>query len=87
MPREPRRSPPARGYGPGPKAAVIAGVMTWILGYAMPNYALWYSGIFGGSLMALASAIGLVEFILATLAGAWVYKPAGPGRGSLASAG
>lgn len=63
-------------YGPGPRTAVMAGVMTWILGYALPNYSFWAVGIFSGSLMAIASAIGLAELILATLAGAWVYKPA-----------
>ena len=64
-------------YGPGPNTAVIAAVMTWMLGYALPHYSFWAAGIFSGSLMALASAIGLAELILATLAGAWIYKPAG----------
>ncbi len=60
-------------YGRGGRTAVIAGVMIWSVGYAMPNYALWYSGLLDGALMAVKSAVGLPEFVLATLAGAWVY--------------
>jgi hypothetical protein len=60
-------------YGSWRKTAVITGVTTWILALALPNYALWLFGIFGGSLLAMASAFGVFEFILAALAGAWVY--------------
>ena len=63
-------------YGPGAKTAIMAGSMTWLLSVFMPNCAVWALGIFGGSLVAKASALGLVELILATLAGAWIYKPA-----------
>ena len=64
-------------YGPGPKTAVIAAVVTWMLCFALPHYSFWAAGIFAGSFMALASAIALAELILATLVGAWIYKPVG----------
>jgi len=64
-------------YGAGSKTAVLAGAATWVLGYALPNYAIWTFGILGGSLLARASAIALVQMVLATLAGAALYNWAG----------
>jgi hypothetical protein len=61
-------------YGSWLKTAVIAGVTTWILGVALPSSAIWLFGIFGGSLLAIASAFGVIEFVLAAVAGAWVYN-------------
>ena len=61
-------------YGSWLKTAVVAGVTTWILALALPNYALWLFGIFGGSLVAMASAFGIFEVVLAALAGARVYN-------------
>lgn len=64
-------------FGSGSKTAIIAGAMTWVLGCALPNGLIWAFGIFEGSLMATSSAVGLVELVLATLAGAWLYRSAG----------
>ena len=61
-------------YGSWLKTALVAGVTTWILALALPNYALWLFGIFGGSLLAMASAFAVFEIVLAALAGAWVYN-------------
>lgn len=60
--------------GPGAKTAVIAGLFGWFAVY-------FYSGIINGVLfgipmgtMLMVSAYGLVEYILAAVAGAWLYK-------------
>lgn len=61
---------------PGPKAAIVAAVIAWFGIYL-------YSGIINGILFGiplntilLVLVWGLVEYILAALAGAWVYKEA-----------
>jgi hypothetical protein len=60
--------------GPGPKTAIIAGLFGWFGVY-------FYSGIINGVIlgippgtMAMVCAYGLVEYALAALAGAFVYK-------------
>ena len=64
-------------YSSGSKTAALAGAVTWVLGYALPNYSIWTFGILGGSLLVRASAIALVQIVLATLAGAALYNWAG----------
>jgi len=62
--------------GPGPKAAVVAAVVLWFGIYL-------YSGVinmllFGipMNLMIIGFVWGLVEYIIATIAGAWAYSEA-----------
>jgi hypothetical protein len=62
--------------GPGVKTAIIAGLFPWFGVY-------FYSGIINGVLfgismgtMAMVLVWGLVEFALAGIAGAWLYKEA-----------
>ena len=62
--------------GPGPKTAVIAGLFAWFGVY-------FYSGIINGMLagfsagtMATIVVWGLVQYALAGIAGAWLYKEA-----------
>ena len=64
-------------YGAGVKTAMLAGAATWILGYALPNYSIWTFGILDGPLVSRASAIGFVQIVLATVAGAALYNWAG----------
>jgi hypothetical protein len=63
-------------FGPGPKAAIIAALLAWFGIY-------FYSGLINGVLfgiplgtMLMVLAWGLVEYIIATLAGAALYKEA-----------
>jgi hypothetical protein len=63
-------------FGPGVKTAIIAGLFAWFGIY-------FYSGIINGVLfgipmntMILVLVWGLVEFALAAVAGAWLYKEA-----------
>jgi hypothetical protein len=62
--------------GPGVKTAIIAGLFAWFAVY-------FYSGIINGVLfgipmgtMCMVVVYGLVEYILAAVAGAWLYKEA-----------
>lgn len=60
--------------GPGPKTAIVAALVLWFAIY-------FYVGIIYGILLvqpmnaiAIAAVFGLVEYIVAAIAGAWVYK-------------
>jgi hypothetical protein len=62
--------------GPGPKAAIIAGLIAWFATYV-------YTGIINGVLFAVPSNVlliglvwGLVEYAIGAIAGAWVYTEA-----------
>jgi hypothetical protein len=62
--------------GPGVKTAILAGLIAYFFVYV-------YSGVingvmFGlpGSLICLSLVWGLVEYVLAAIAGAWLYKEA-----------
>jgi hypothetical protein len=61
-------------YGAGPKTALGAGVAVWILGYLMATVGLMPMELFPARLMYIGLAVGLVEILLGTLAGAYFYK-------------
>lgn len=61
-------------YGPGPKTALYAGLGIWLLGYCLPTLTWVPMGLFPGHLVAFAIVVGLVEILLATEAGAWLYQ-------------
>ncbi len=61
-------------YGAGPKTALYAGGAVWLLGYGLPTLTWIPMGLFPADLMALAVVGGLVEILLATEAGAWLYR-------------
>jgi len=61
-------------FGPGPKTALIAAFVGWFCVY-------FYCGILNAtlfnmpaSLMLMGMVWGIVEYAVATLAGAWLYK-------------
>ena len=61
-------------FGPGPKTAIIAGLFGWFGVY-------FYCGIVNGVLFGIPTGTmmmfvgwGLVEYTLAAIAGAWLYK-------------
>lgn len=63
-------------FGAGPKTAIIAALFAWFGIY-------FYIGVIQGllfgtplNLLLIMLAWGLVEYIVATLAGAWLYKEA-----------
>ena len=61
-------------YGAGPKTAVCAGAAVWGLGYLLAAVTPIALHLFPRRLMAVGLAVGLVEAIVGTLAGAWLYR-------------
>ena len=63
-------------YGAGAATAVIAALGVWVIGYALPNFEIWLNGIFPARLVCIGTLVGLVEIIVAGVAGSAVYKEA-----------
>ena len=61
-------------FGAGPKTAVIAGVGFWFIGYLLPMVGWSSIGLYSTSMLITWTLLGLVEMIVATLLGAWIYK-------------
>jgi hypothetical protein len=61
-------------YGAGPKTAACAGAAVWGLGYLLASVTPLALHLFPRHLMAIGLAVGLVEVIAGTLAGAWLYR-------------
>lgn len=61
-------------FGPGPRTALRAALMLWLLVYVQSAIGIAPLNLFPPRLMLLGLPISLVEIVLATLAGAWLYK-------------
>jgi hypothetical protein len=60
--------------GAGPKTAICAGLMIWATTYVLGSAAPVFLHLFPVGLMATGLAVGLVETVVAGLAGAYFYK-------------
>jgi len=61
-------------YGPGPKAAIVSGLVGWIL-----LYAFWFCynlawELFPQDMVTISTIWGLFELPIATMVGAWLYR-------------
>jgi hypothetical protein len=63
-------------FGPGAKTAAIAGVAVWFFACFLPNVAMLNMGLFPQRIIMIGLIWGLVELVVATVAGAWLYKEA-----------
>ncbi len=63
-------------FGPGPRTAVLVAVVLFCGGYLLSIIGYHMLGLFPLRMLVLWGLIGLVELILATLAGAWIYREA-----------
>lgn len=63
-------------FGPGPTTAVLAGFVVWLLAYLWRLLDVGLVGWFDPGLLVLPAAWGLVEILLAALAGGWLYREA-----------
>lgn len=61
-------------FGPGPKTAVIVAVALWVGGYFLSLMGYHMLGLFPDRMLMTWGVIGLVEWNLAALAGAWIYR-------------
>ena len=61
-------------YGAGPKTAVVAGVAFWVMSALFANISLGFAGLFPANLLLIESLTSLFLYVVATLAGAWIYK-------------
>ncbi|MGP8246785.1 MAG: hypothetical protein ACLQVN_19980 [Bryobacteraceae bacterium] len=63
-------------FGEGPKTAVLAGFAMWFMAYALGGAFPVFTHLFPLRLAVVTTLIGLVEAVVAALAGAWLYKEA-----------
>ena len=60
-------------FGPGPGTAATAGLAVWFFAYLYPGIANGLMGMYPMKLNIVALSWGLVEVIVGSIAGAWVY--------------
>ena len=63
-------------FGPGVRTAVCASAVVWGLAYLYPGLTSMVMNLFPRSMTAIGTVWGLVEFMLAGIAGAWAYTEA-----------
>ena len=63
-------------FGAGPKTAIIAALFAWFGVYVYPNILGAAFGFVPTSILPIALVWGLVEYNVAALIGAWLYKEA-----------
>jgi hypothetical protein len=63
-------------YGPGPKTAICAGLLAWFCVYFYNNAVGLALGFIPVNVFVIAVVWGAVQYMLAALAGAWLYKEA-----------
>jgi uncharacterized membrane protein YeaQ/YmgE (transglycosylase-associated protein family) len=64
-------------FGAGPKTAIYVGLVVWIVGFLLPNISFMYVSHLYSRHLTLYTTLGaLVGCLLATLAGAALYKEA-----------
>lgn len=63
-------------FGPGPRTAAIAAIGAWFFASFLSNLAMMNMGLFPRKLIMTGLVWSLVEFVIAAVAGAWVYKEA-----------
>ena len=60
-------------FGAGIKTAICASTLVWGLAYLYPNLFMIIINLFPRDMMVMATVWGLIEIIIAGIAGAWVY--------------
>jgi hypothetical protein len=61
-------------FGAGPMTAVYAAVLTWVTVYVLADSMPTIMGIFPISMTLMLVGVGLIEIVIATLVGAFLYK-------------
>ena len=63
-------------FGPGIQTAICASAAVWGLSYLYPNLFMIIIGLFPRGMMVTVTIWGLVELVVAGIAGAWAYTEA-----------
>ena len=61
-------------FGAGPRTALYAALLTWVTGYVFVDITPTIMGVFPMLMTWMLIGVGLVEIVVATLVGAWLYK-------------
>jgi len=61
-------------FGPGPKTAVIVAVAMWFGGYLLSLIGYHMIGLYPMTMLALWGLVGIIELIVAALAGGRIYQ-------------
>src|SRR5262249_26781584 len=63
-------------FGPGAGTAAKAGFAAWLFAGLLSSIAMWNMGLFPVNLLMISGIWTLVESIVITIVGAWLYKEA-----------
>lgn len=63
-------------YGAGPKTALCVGSFVWGLGYLLTSVTPFLLKFYPRRIFAIGLTVGLVEVLVGTVAGAWLYREA-----------
>jgi hypothetical protein len=63
-------------FGAGVMTGVYAGSLTWVTAYALATVTPVMMGVFSLHMASVLVIFGLVEIVVATVVGAWLYKEA-----------
>jgi hypothetical protein len=63
-------------FGAGVKTAIYAALVVWFAGYLYADVDHMIIGVYPANLTLILIGVGLIEIIVATIAGAWLYKEA-----------
>jgi hypothetical protein len=66
--------------GGGPKTALSAGLFVWGLGYLLTSVTPFLLSLYPRRLLSIGLTVGLIEVLVATLVGAWLYREPNVGR-------
>ena len=61
-------------FGAGVRTAVIAGITIWLAVRVSGFFSWTFTGVFPADFMLVHTVVGFFELIIATIAGAWLYK-------------
>lgn len=61
-------------FGPGAGTAVKAGLAAWLLSGLLPSVTMGNIGLLPASLLLITGVWTLVESVVVTIAGAWIYR-------------
>ena len=64
-------------FGAGPTTATYAALLVWVVGYLLPDVSNAVVGLVPMPLTLTILIVGLVEVIVATVVGAYLYKESG----------